>query len=166
MTSNIATRLCKIDGLLCKYCLKTPSSKSCTLCNVICYDNCTRAWKRRTMLFRSAPTDRPYPRKDHPSAKGCCPAGESKGKACGPLPRHRGAVHRLSAIRSHIAYICDHSELLGGLCDRLRRRTAVMRQGIAVQFSGDGENGLGDGHRREFFGLAVEEHFVKHPGTL
>ena len=48
-------------------------------------------------------------------------------------------------------------QLLEGICDRLEESAALLRNGIQVQFDGNGENGLGDGHRREFFRLTSEE---------
>jgi len=46
--------------------------------------------------------------------------------------------------------------LLDGLCNKLQQPT-LLRQGINVRFTGDGENGHGNGHRREFFMLAAKQ---------
>ena len=48
-------------------------------------------------------------------------------------------------------------QLLEGICHRLEESAALLRNGIQIQFDGNGENGLGDGHRREFFRLTSEE---------
>lgn len=46
--------------------------------------------------------------------------------------------------------------LLEGLCERLTE-TDALRRGVEVKFQGDGENGVGDGHRREFFRLVAAD---------
>lgn len=46
---------------------------------------------------------------------------------------------------------------LNGLCDTLNKPSSKLREGINVQFRGNGENGIGDGHRREFFNLIAKE---------
>jgi len=47
--------------------------------------------------------------------------------------------------------------LLTGLCQSLDKPSSSLRKGIDVRFAGDGESGVGDGHRREFFQLAASE---------
>lgn len=58
---------------------------------------------------------------------------------------------------SSLHIVVHRATLLEGLCDRLAQPTERLRRGLDVQFAGDGENGNGDGHRREFFKLAAEE---------
>lgn len=50
----------------------------------------------------------------------------------------------------------SRGNLLEGLCERLMHPDS-LRRGVEVKFQGDGENGVGDGHRREFFRLAAAE---------
>lgn len=50
----------------------------------------------------------------------------------------------------------NRGNLLDGLFERLNHVDS-LRRGVEVKFQGDGENGVGDGHRREFFRLAAAE---------
>lgn len=50
----------------------------------------------------------------------------------------------------------DRGNLLDGLCERFAH-PEMLRRGVEVKFRGDGENGVGDGHRREFFRLVAAE---------
>lgn len=56
-----------------------------------------------------------------------------------------------------VQLVVHRAHLLEGLCDQLGHASEKMRRGVDVQFRGDDESGLGDGHRREFFCLTAAE---------
>lgn len=66
-------------------------------------------------------------------------------------------IRRIVGPQGPVHVVVRREQLLDGLCDQLDQSPEVLRGGIDVQFNGNGENGLGDGHRREFFKLAIEE---------
>eukprot|EP00931_Biecheleriopsis_adriatica_P090246 TRINITY_DN64260_c0_g1_i1.p1 TRINITY_DN64260_c0_g1~~TRINITY_DN64260_c0_g1_i1.p1 ORF type:complete len:854 (+),score=148.37 TRINITY_DN64260_c0_g1_i1:61-2622(+) len=53
--------------------------------------------------------------------------------------------------------VVHRDRLLSDFCASLASPTASLQRGLDVQFTGNGESGLGDGHRREFFRLTASE---------
>lgn len=66
------------------------------------------------------------------------------------------AGHQTDAALPTLVIPVNRGNLLDGLFERLNHVDS-LRRGVEVKFQGDGENGVGDGHRREFFRLAAAE---------
>lgn len=67
-------------------------------------------------------------------------------------------IRRTGGPREGCLHVVVHrDQLLADTCAQLAKPAEALRHGIDVRFTGNGENGVGDGHRREFFRLIADE---------